>query len=801
MAETLGDALLYLRTDDSGFTAGVGAAEGKAVRLGATLDATSAKSGGLSKALTSTGGAAQTAAREIDAAAGSGARFAASSATVTKSSGAQAMGFRQLTQNIGDMSTMYALGMRPQQIFASQIGQVAQAIQLTAGQGSKFAAFLTGGWGIALMLAVQLLGPFIGALFETKNAADDVRDSLSKAADAADSFGNAQTLLGKVMDLVTGKFKTANEVLIQTIKLEAQANLLAAQADQRTATKALSKTGQPTLRESLWNSIASFAGADQGANARDAMALANQTQTALGPLRGVLDDYSKIINQPGLNLGDPKTVEQLNTALDQTLAKVDKLDKAGQLAGRNPVKVKQAILALGTSINDQIANQQALDALDGKGLAADLRQPGHTKKPPKDRSAEIASRNAAELARLGQEETRAQLDLTTNIDDRADLQMDLLHQERDERIREVENNKNLDAREKAARLALIERLYGKPNSGSPIDANGNIVVSGDGGGLYGRKISRDVREQEARLANDALSRQAAALSSQASIATNLKDRDALEQRALDLQQRIERNMLDQQIANGQVADADKARATLAQKQAAVRAGLLRSQEGPLAQYQDSIRATAENMGTEIEAVEVRGLQNLNDGLADAIVGAKNLGDVFHNVAQQIIGDLLRIAIQQQIIKPLASLLGLSGGGGGGGLFGSILGGLLGIGGGGGAGVLGSGFNVGGIDTGISFGGFKAAGGPVSAGMAYIVGEKRPEIFVPDSAGTILPDVRGAARGGAGGGRGDFNLSVTVNGARGNAEIQDMVSAGVRQGIAGYDQVVAGRVQDHLRRRS
>jgi TP901 family phage tail tape measure protein len=45
------------------------------------------------------------------------------------------------------------------------------------------------------------------------------------------------------------------------------------------------------------------------------------------------------------------------------------------------------------------------------------------------------------------------------------------------------------------------------------------------------------------------------------------------------------------------------------------------------------------------------------------------------------------------------------------------------------------------------------GGPVSAGQAVLVGEKRPEIFVPDRAGTILPD----ARMGGGG------LTVNING--------------------------------------
>lgn len=44
---------------------------------------------------------------------------------------------------------------------------------------------------------------------------------------------------------------------------------------------------------------------------------------------------------------------------------------------------------------------------------------------------------------------------------------------------------------------------------------------------------------------------------------------------------------------------------------------------------------------------------------------------------------------------------------------------------------------------------RARGGPVVAGEAYIVGEHRPEIFVPKVNGTILPDASGMSRSGAG----------------------------------------------------
>jgi hypothetical protein len=75
-----------------------------------------------------------------------------------------------------------------------------------------------------------------------------------------------------------------------------------------------------------------------------------------------------------------------------------------------------------------------------------------------------------------------------------------------------------------------------------------------------------------------------------------------------------------------------------------------------------------------------------------------------------------------------------------------------------------------------FGGFRAAGGPVQAGRAYVVGERRAELFVPSTSGRILPDA-GAVGASAGP---VVNLSVTA-----------MDSQSVIQAIAGVKREVAG----------
>jgi hypothetical protein len=65
---------------------------------------------------------------------------------------------------------------------------------------------------------------------------------------------------------------------------------------------------------------------------------------------------------------------------------------------------------------------------------------------------------------------------------------------------------------------------------------------------------------------------------------------------------------------------------------------------------------------------------------------------------------------------------------------------------------------------------RAVGGPVSGGSPYIVGEMGPELFVPGSSGTIIPNNR------MGGGA---KISITVNagmGANGRQLGEQIVSA-------------------------
>jgi hypothetical protein len=127
------------------------------------------------------------------------------------------------------------------------------------------------------------------------------------------------------------------------------------------------------------------------------------------------------------------------------------------------------------------------------------------------------------------------------------------------------------------------------------------------------------------------------------------------------------------------------------------------------------------------AAEELGL-TFTSAFEDAIVDLKDLGEVFQSLAK----DLLRFGVRKTLTEPfLESAKGF---------FGDL------------------------------FGGARASGGPVTAGKIHLVGEQGPELFVPPSAGNIVPN---HALGG------DVEVNVFNNNGS-NVEVQESVSNGRKQ---------------------
>lgn len=264
MAESLGEALLYLRTDDRGLDTGIANAKGKSEQLGRTLDATSGSATKLGRAMDDAGASASTAgaksgeySREvsrlkaaIDPAWGSLQKFKQEaqlarqalaegaithkqyieamrqSATqagllsgaqrgVITQTGAQRAGMQQLSMQISDVATMYSLGARPMQIFASQIGQITQAVQLASGGTSRFAAIMGSPWTMAITTAAIVLVPLIGNLLDSEDAADKAGKANETLADKLDrSKHSTRDVIAALRDY-NAEQRKANETTLE----------------------------------------------------------------------------------------------------------------------------------------------------------------------------------------------------------------------------------------------------------------------------------------------------------------------------------------------------------------------------------------------------------------------------------------------------------------------------------------------------------------------------------------------------------------------------------------------------------
>lgn len=155
------------------------------------------------------------------------------------------------------------------------------------------------------------------------------------------------------------------------------------------------------------------------------------------------------------------------------------------------------------------------------------------------------------------------------------------------------------------------------------------------------------------------------LSLRSGAARTAKERRDIELRLLAMAQQRAREDLERDLARTPgLSEADKQarRDALGNYQTAQTAAFYRQNMGPMEAWRDANLRTAAEVQEAYERVATRGLDALNDGLVDAIMNTRSLGDVFGAVAKQILADLLSISVRQSIVEPLAAAL--FGGGGG-----------------------------------------------------------------------------------------------------------------------------------------
>ena len=150
---------------------------------------------------------------------------------------------------------------------------------------------------------------------------------------------------------------------------------------------------------------------------------------------------------------------------------------------------------------------------------------------------------------------------------------------------------------------------------------------------------------------------------------------------------------------------------------------------------DAFESIAQSIGTDIK-----------DGIAGLIKGTSTLGDLLNNVADKF----LDMALNQALFGDILGSSGKKGGG----ILGFLTGGKL------------------------------AKGGTAAGGKSFLVGEKGPELFVPRSTGTVVPNKK------LGGGGSTNNVTVNVDAS--GSDVQGDEAGGQELGA-----LIAAAVQGEL----
>ena len=877
MSEQLGEALLVLRTDDRGLDQGIANARPKAEALGRTLDATSGSAVNLGKAM--------------DGAGASATRFGAVQQKSTELTNAQRAGINQLFMQTNDMATMWSLGARPGQIFASQIGQITQAVQLASGGTGKFAAFMGSPWTMAISTAAVVLVPLVSNLLDSEDAAnkagsanetlaqklDRQRHSLKEVIAAVRDYNAEQAKARETaLDMAKAVAIAAEQDLRHALAIRERlkAMLEMDQAQVKAGPTGLGGQGQYGAAVSSYLTSGRFEdnareierlrkdAAESNANLADELAKLDadptkKTQERFANLRKEARATIKDVDALRARLAELYKQEEAALQASRKSARGSGGGSAAQAASVGDMTALLKTLFPGVQITSTTGGKhtkgsdhyagRAIDFVPAGGMGqystADVERmleeagvtirrnargtkqlfgPGRSAKKPGDHndhfhvawtggaSPEEAARRSAQAAekeaRAREQEARrverytrdlaglenAAADLRMRMAETAEEQYQLERQALDiaieEQKRQIAANADYTDAEKAKLLAALEIKAGLERQ------------------LLDRRRAEELARQQLEIAQATWANERDLLDKQLQLSEVRAERRAIEQKILDESYKQHKAALEATIASTTASEAAKADARdqlakLGQNKALDQELLNRNYESPIQRYLRDLKTFGTEVRDEFEKAAIGGLETLEDRLAQTKLSLKDLGATFKAVANQILADLIRIALRQHVTTPLAGLLfgslGAAAGAatGGGSASAATMAGGAGLGTPGGTGL---GMVLGNIV--VPSAGFFAKGGLIPDGQFGIVGEAGPEPVIGTSKGAmVLPN--SSLRGMMSGGRErPGSIHVTVSGARGNAEIEAMVRAGVRQGIASYDQVVGDRVQDHLARR-
>lgn len=281
--------------------------------------------------------------------------------TAGRTAGAAQADFKNLGFQISDITQSLALGINPFVVFGQQAGQTAAAVSGMGGVLGRVGSFLAGPFGSILLGAITVVGLLGTSLLDTGDAAGELEF-------ATNSLGDAQSILGNVMDITTGKITNQTGALFALAK----AQLLVAQVEARSR-QAEARRGVLAIQDRE----SSFSGGMGGGFSFKKRERDARDVVSAGVLSGNLDPTA---------------------ALDR----LENLRIAGALTEDQFVAAATSVANLGVEIQNLKVLEQSTRLLNGNGTAADRASILRKGKSPRAKKERAGNKDAERLGEFGE---------------------------------------------------------------------------------------------------------------------------------------------------------------------------------------------------------------------------------------------------------------------------------------------------------------------------------------------------------------------------------------------------------------
>lgn len=567
---------------------------------------------------------------------------------------------------------------------------------------------------IATSMGVQMVGSAIAGT----NAMFALQAAMAGAATTTEALGFAMAGLGRALPFlaITAVVGALGYMALESRRASAEVAALKTEAD-RTAEEAdamearlraagietdnLGASAQ-TARSDMVDLTGGMEGARQKAAELGAQAVQTAKQLKQMRLQEILGEQQKITNARNSRRrsirSQTRTGDALATSGDRTFREAEdaRLADLNRIEGdlRRQIRGYEVggVAALPSPpVPRPVSPVPSAGGTSGSASTPSASGPSAARQETRARAAYLS-----ELDQLHADELRSRAELTGSIGDQLAAELARIDAETASFARQVSLDEELTAVERdklitqQAQVAALRRQEASQSA----------------------KVAEV--ERQSRLLSDISQAEQNHLSSQLALTSDREGRARIEQAILDLQHEQERaelqgllKTLELNGAKQDEIDSVRRRIELSAKAYANDTkSVQQANESPLQRYaRDLNEKSLEDRAEELIVDEI---ETVRRGMRDAITDAIGTDD-------PLITGLLDILLQEVLFKPLADSLANARGGGGD-FFGSLLSGI-----------------------GSFFGGARATGGPVSAGKAYLVGERGPELMVPGASGTVIPN--------------------------------------------------------------